>query len=158
MGHVNPASTPRILQFIGITLLLVAVDQITKLWALHLVSVRHAMGESKVLGLGLLIHLPERSELYYALSALFVIAVTIASPVSRMVKAFWVAAGISNHGEMILRHGSVDFLAFRVGSQILVANVADLYLAIGFIVLAVKVARLIRRTQSWTQPLALAEI
>ena len=136
-------------------LLLVVVDQLTKIWALHLDSARHAMSSAKVVGLGLLIHLPERSELYYAVSASIVIALTAVSPISRLVKVLWVAAGISNHGEMILRHGSVDFLAFRLGDRVCVANLADIYLVIGLVVLAISVFRVVRNAKSWTEPVAI---
>ena len=94
-------------------------------------------------------HQPDAWSTYIAVGAFALAAVLWKLPVSRVTKVLWTAAILSNHVEMLVRPGTVDFLAIRASRNLFVINLADLYFAIGAIVLIVWLIQRIRRSKSW---------
>jgi len=116
---------------------LIALDQASKISAMHYApSVKSALASSGwSLGLGWHIHVPDGMSSISALFALLLIAAIWWLPISPVTQVLWTAAAISNHLEMLVRPGTVDFLAFKFGSALYVMNLADIYVGLGVLAL-----------------------
>src|ERR1043165_1252518 len=111
---------------------LVYFDQLTKAGAMCFTPNVQAMtGTQESMGLAWHVHPANALAPISAAAALIVVGLMCALPVPAAVKVLWMSAAISNHGEMLLRPGTIDFLALRVGDCVWVANVADLYVLVG---------------------------
>lgn len=134
---------------------LIAVDQISKNVAfayLPVASVAMA-SEHRMLGLAWHIHPPGAMTTLSSLVAVLCIGVMFALPLPRSAKILWCAAALSNNVEMLLRPGTMDFLAFRLAGHVWVANIADLYFVAGLLVIGHWTYRLIRVSRSWFEPI-----
>ena len=132
-------------------MLLIAADQLSKLLALlWLPSVYAVMRHStRWVELGVWMHQPDAWSTYTAMGAFLLAAALWKLPVSRIAKVLWTAAILSNHVEMLVRPGTVDFLALRAGRHLFVVNLADLYFAVGAVVLLAWLVRRVRVSKSW---------
>ena len=127
-------------------LALVVFDQLTKFGAQEFTPAAHRLMASpeRMFGLGWHLHRPDSFSDFTALGAFALVAVLCALPVPGMIKVLWSAAAGSNHVEMLLRPGTMDFLAFRLFGKVFVANVADVYFAIGVLALLIWTVQRIR--------------
>jgi len=113
--------------------LLIALDQITKtfaLWWTPAASIVMA-DPSVTFGIGWHIHEPNPHSRELAILAFALAGTLWLLPVSDAAKVLWAAAALSNHVEMLMRPGTVDFLSLGLDSRIWVANIADLYFVAG---------------------------
>jgi lipoprotein signal peptidase len=133
---------------------LILIDQLTKLGAERFApSVRHSMAAPNQLwSIARYLHAPNAFTDFTALGAIVVVSLLCWFPVPKTVKVLWLAAGLSNNVEMLLRPGTMDFLAFRFWGMVCIANVADLYFAAGFVPLIVWVVRRVRQAKTWFEP------
>ncbi|HYG73972.1 MAG TPA: hypothetical protein VEK08_03110 [Planctomycetota bacterium] len=137
----NQHSTHRLQLILGSVILLVAVDQMSKAFALWWApSAAVAMADPAAsFGIGWHIHAPNPHSFEIAMIAFGVVGVLWLLPVSDAAKVLWTAAALSNHVEMLLRPGTVDFLSFGNESRVWVANIADVYFVASFAFIAVSV-------------------
>ncbi len=133
---------------------LMFVDQLTKIVALSAVPSARVMMSQLNWNFGLAWHIHEPNAVSHvsALLVFGIIAFTCTLPIPTFAKVMWAAAGISNHVEMLVRPGTVDFLAFRLGGSVWVANVADIYYVLGLVSLAVFMTKQVRTAKSWQEP------
>lgn len=133
---------------------LILIDQLTKIIA------NSGMPPARLMlsqpgwnfGLALHIHEPNAYSHVQALLTFAVVGFAWTLPIPAFSKVMWAAAGISNHVEMLARPGTVDFLAMRVGDTMWVANVADIYCALGTVTLLFWLTRRVRAAKSWLEP------
>jgi lipoprotein signal peptidase len=118
--------------------LLIGVDQITKQFALWWApAAAMVMADSSVVfGIGCHIHHPNPYSFQLAILAFGLAGILWLLPVSGIAKVLWTAAALSNHIEMLLRPGTVDFLSVGFESRIWIANIADVYFVIGIAFIA----------------------
>ncbi|HLX59927.1 MAG TPA: signal peptidase II [Planctomycetota bacterium] len=136
-----------------VILALIAFDQFTKAGALIFTSSAKFVMTDRSFGLAWHLHEANAWAPLTAMAALIVIGLMCLLPVPAAVKVLWVSAGISNHCEMLLRPGTMDFLAVRLGSGVWVANVADIYFVLGIVVLFAWTVKRIRSAKGWREPL-----
>jgi lipoprotein signal peptidase len=135
--------------------LLVICDQATKIWATdRCAPVLEALANPNVnLALGYHLHAPNPYSVHLAILA-FCISIAIwMLPVTRAAKILWTAAALSNHLEMLVRPGTVDFIAFAIGNSIWVFNVADIFFGIGVLLIAGNVIERVRTAPTWHAPI-----
>ena len=152
-GSPPPLSVSILFKFSALTLLLIAADQLSKLLALLFTpSVYTVMRHSAHwVELGLWMHRPDAWSTYVAFGAFALAGVLWKLPISRIVKVLWTSAILSNHVEMLVRPGTVDFLAIRAGRHLFILNLADLYFVAGSIVLLAWLVQRIRMSKSWLE-------
>jgi lipoprotein signal peptidase len=132
-------------------LALILFDQATQLGAhVFAPAARHAMAApNRLLGLAWHLHPFSTFAEMTAWAAIAVVGFVCWLPVPKSVKVLWLAAGLSNNVEMLLRPGTMDFLAFRFWGMVCVANIADLYFAAGLVSLALWVTKRVRTAETW---------
>lgn len=146
------AKSSTLIPIVFSVLLLILVDQATKT-AAHFFTpaALESMGD-RSLALAWHIHQPNAYSDLLALVAVGLVAFAWTLPIPTFVKVMWTAAGVSNHLEMVMRPGTMDFLAFRLFDRVWVANVADIYFVVGCAVLLVTMTKRVRAAKSWFEP------
>jgi lipoprotein signal peptidase len=134
--------------------LLLCLDQGTKMCAMTWAPpARKAMCDSALnFAFGWHIHEPNAHANYLAIMAFSLAAAIWCLPVPMAAKILWTAAALSNHVEMLMRPGTVDFLAVRFGGNIWVANVADIYVVAGMVLIIAAMYKRIMTAPSWFAP------
>lgn len=131
-------------------LTLILVDQVSKAFAvLFLPPIHFASHNTPTLGWW--IHPPHAFSLIEGLAACACAYALWLLPLPKISKILWIAAAVSNHVEMILRPGTIDFIAIRIWDRVLVANIADAYFIAGTVILLLWLAHRVWNARSWSE-------
>lgn len=137
-----------LLVFAGLLLL----DQGSKALALHYAPTIETAWHSIMaygcwLDVGLLMHEPDTETMSVIALSMASMALCWTARLPILTLVLWTTAGLSNHVEMLVRPGVVDFLVVKSGDDAVTAfNLADVYVYAGLLVLVVS---LVLRKTYW---------
>lgn len=131
----------KVYQLVLIIMVLVFMDQTSKFWALNYWpefdgNSFYQSGCTTAVG-RMLNHRDQLFGWFTSLFGIYLIALFWTSRIPMPILALWTAGGLSNLMEMMFRGYVVDFLVLRWGNGAIIGNIADCYIVIAIIALAV---------------------
>lgn len=147
-----PKKSMTIFQTVHLISGLIVIDQLSKLLALLLLNPLPSHPES--FSLNWHIQAPNSTVWFSAIVAFlfivfmwvcFILCDNLKEILPKIAFILFSATGLSNHTEMLARHGVVDFLSWSSGDSIWIFNLADIYMFVGQLLLVVWLSSKIKR-------------